>query len=158
MRKVAAQEISHPDDLEKLFSNPKRYDEAVLRLFHVQNCDWGEDYLLKKYFAPYDDFGRDFSKYVGYKFPERRGGKAILRGKTWMTQHEPRREIIKTAFGLDYYKIFKVPDPLEMTGRDKAGKVMELNCFDEEDEHPRCGYEVFAQRIVSRFQCTWLVD
>ena len=149
MRKVAAQEISHPDDLEKLYSNQERYDDAVLRLFHVQNAEWAVQYLLKKYFPPYDDLGRDFGKYASYRWPEIRGGKAILRGKTWPAQHEPDRNLIKTAFGLDYYKLYKVRDPLEQMGRSKRGKVMELNCFDESNERPVCGWEAFAQRIVS---------
>ena len=152
MRKVAAQEISRPEDLEKLYNNPGRQDSALLRLIHVQNCAWATQFLLKKYFAPYDDFGRDFGKYVSYKYPERRGGKALLRGKTWLTQHERHRGVIKTAFGIDYMKIYKLMNPTAEMGKDKAGKVMELNCFDEEDEHPYCGYEVFGQRISCYIQ------
>ena len=152
MRKVAAQEISRPEDLPKLYDNPGRRDDALLRLIHVQNCAWGTQYLLKKYFAPYDDFGRDFGKYVSYKYPERRGGKPLLRGKTWATQHEPRRNLIKTAFGIDYMKIYKLMNPMIEMGKDKAGKIMELNCFDEEDEHPRCGYELLGQRTSCYIQ------
>ena len=136
MRKVAAQEISRPAGLEELFADPKRQDDSVLRLFHVQNAKWATEILLKKFFPSYDDFGRDFGKYVSYRWPELRGGKSVLRGKCWPTQHEPKRSLIKTAFGLDYLKLYKVLDPLMMAGRDRKGKLMELNCFDEENTHP----------------------
>ena len=46
-RKVATQEIRDVSGLRHLYSSQRR-DEAVLRVFHVQNADWAVQFLFKK--------------------------------------------------------------------------------------------------------------
>ncbi|KAK2808239.1 hypothetical protein FQN50_004981, partial [Emmonsiellopsis sp. PD_5] len=156
MRKVAAQEIYSLDSLRKVYTNPERNSEAVLRVFHVQNAAWATEYLLRKFNIDNRDdlVGTDFGRYVRHKRPERRGGKPFLSGKTWKVQYDPWRGISKTSFGVDYLKQYRVRNPL---CRPRAGdgeeslKMMELNCFDEED-NPRYGYDVYVQRISCYIQ------
>ena len=56
---------------------------------HCQNADWATQFLLHKFNITARDslVGTDFGKYVKYKRPERRGGKAFLSGKSWKTTY-----------------------------------------------------------------------
>ena len=84
MRKVATQEINSLEGLEKLYGNPSRRDEAVLRLFHVQNAHWAVHFLLKKLWIKSDDLvGSTFGRYALHNRPERLRGKPLLKGQSW---------------------------------------------------------------------------
>ena len=151
-RKVVSQEISSIEALRKLYSNPARNAEAVLRVIHVQDALWATKFLLHKFAinAQNDVVGTDFGKYVRYKRPERRGGKPFLSGKSWKTTHDPWRGVSRTSFGLDYLKHYSCPTPALRRG-DVKDKLMELNYYDEND-NPRYGYDVFVQRLSCYIQ------
>lgn len=149
MRKVASLEISDIEGLRKFYDNPTRGGEAVLRVFHVQNADWAVKFMLKKFYIRDNDLvGSNFGQYATYRHPERRGGKPLLKGKTWATQHDPWRGISKTAFGIDYLRPCRVRDPSRPSDLNTASKMYELNCYDENDDSPIYGHDVFAQRMV----------
>lgn len=143
---MLAEEISDIEGLRRWYSDLKRNDEAVLRVFHVQNAWWATRFLLRKFnIDNHDDLvGTNFGRYVKSKRPERRGGKPLLTGKTWRTQHDPWRGISKTSFGLDYLKPYRVEDPAVPNLDNNTGKMMELNCFDEEGKLLRQGAGVLA--------------
>ena len=155
MRKVAAQEFNNIDSLRKLYANPDRGQEAVLRVLHVQNAPWATHLLLKKYnISDRDDLiGTTFGRYVKFKRPERRGGKPFVSGKSWKTTRDPWRGISRTSFGLDYLRACKVNRNASTTiaRKDAADKMMELNCYDEQD-NPIYGYNVYVQRISCYIQ------
>ncbi|EQL36643.1 hypothetical protein BDFG_02006 [Blastomyces dermatitidis ATCC 26199] len=158
MRKVAAQEIYDLEHLRKVYTNPERNSEAVLRVFHVQNAEWATNFLLRKFNIDNRDdlVGTDFGRYVRHKRPERRGGKPFLSGKTWKVQYDPWRGISKTSFGVDYFKQYRCPDPMNRVPRgpheqDDSLKMMELNCFDQND-NPKYGYDVYVQRVSCYIQ------
>ncbi|KAI9843557.1 MAG: hypothetical protein M1837_006233 [Sclerophora amabilis] len=154
MRKVAAEEISSLDGLRKVYSNPDRDREAVLRVFHVQNAYWATRFLLRKFNIDNRDnlVGTDFGNWVRHKRPERRAGRPVLNGKTWRTQHDPWRGISRTAFGIDYLKQYKMRSSAETnSAEDEAVKMMELNC-PFTDENPSEGYNVFVQRLAVYIQ------
>ena len=150
MRKVAAQEIDTIEGLRKIYANPDRCAEAVLRVFHVQNAHWATHFLLRKFnINAHDDLvGTDFGRYVKYKRPESRGGKPLLSGKSWKTTHDPWRGISRTSFGLDYLKSYSATD---QTHIDMNGKMMELNKYDEDDS-PTYGWDVYVQRMSCYIQ------
>ncbi|KAL9603692.1 MAG: hypothetical protein Q9219_001011 [cf. Caloplaca sp. 3 TL-2023] len=147
MRKVATQEFDNVQGLRRLYTNPERGSEAVLRVFHVQNADWATQFLLRKFnISAQDDLvGTDFGYYVKNKRRERRG-KPLLTGKSWKTIHDPWRGINRTSFGLDYLKPYKVRNPELQGRRDTSGKMMELSCYDE-DDNPTYGWDVYTQRL-----------
>ena len=151
-RKVAAQEITSIEGLRKLYSNPNRREQAVLRVIHVQGADWATKFLLHKFnINALDDLvGTDFGRYVKYKRPERRGGKPFLSGKSWKTTHDPWRGVSRTSFGLDYLKNYACPEPVSR-GEDAGDKLMELNYYDEND-NSKYGYDVFVQRLSCYIQ------
>ena len=152
-------------------NQPIRATDAVLRVFHVQNAPWATDFLLRKFNinARDDLVGSDFGRYVKYKRPERRGGKPFLSGKAWDTQHDPYilchlfdrlyvtnssyrwRSISKTAFGIDYIKPYRARNPDTQGQKDDNCKLMELNCFDAED-NPTYGWNVYVQRLSCYIQ------
>ncbi|TPX26586.1 hypothetical protein DIZ76_012048 [Coccidioides immitis] len=152
IRRVAAQEIYDIQDLRKVYKNPERNNEAILRVFHVQNADWAARYLLRKFnIHNRDDLvGTDFGRYVKHRRPERRGGKPFMSGKTWKVQYDPWRGISKTSFSADYLKPYSVPDPMNRCD-DDGFKMMELNRFDDQD-NPTHGYDVYVQRISCYIQ------
>lgn len=156
MRKVATQEVDTVEGLRKIYTNPERGSEAVLRVFHVQNAQWATHFLLRKFnISARDDLvGTDFGHYVKDRQRERRG-KPLLTGRSWKTTHDPWRAINRTSFGLDYLKPYKVRNPELQGRRDPTGKMMELSCYDE-DDNPTYGWDVYAQRLVriSSFRCT----
>ena len=154
MRKVAAQEINNVHSLRKLYASADRGREAVLRVLHVQNAKWATEFLLKKFnISDSDDLvGTTFGRYVKHKRPERRGGKPFLSGKSWKTTHDPWRGISRTSFGLDYLRPGKVEQNASARyRRSSASKMMELNCYDEND-NPVYGYDVYVQRISCYIQ------
>lgn len=51
------------------------------------------------------------------------------------------------SFGIDYLKHYQVGRNFFQTPADLSEKIMELNCYDEED-NPRCGWNVYVQRLV----------
>lgn len=153
MRKVAAQEFDNIHDLRKIYTNPERGTEAVLRVFHVQNASWATHFLLRKFniTAGDDLVGTDFGYYVKNKHRVRRG-KPLLTGKSWKTTHDPWRGINRASFGLDYLKPYRKTLNSELPGRqDATGKMMELGCYDE-DDNAAYGWDVYAQRLVSSSQ------
>lgn len=95
MRKVAAQEINNIEGLRKIYINPDRSDDAVLRVFHVQNATWAAHFLLRKFnISARDDLvGTDFGHYVQNTHRQRRG-KPLLTGKSWKATHDPVRNPI----------------------------------------------------------------
>ncbi|KAL8893083.1 MAG: hypothetical protein Q9215_000088 [Flavoplaca cf. flavocitrina] len=151
MRKVAAQEINNIEGLRKIYTNPDRGNEAVLRVFHVQNASWATHFLLRKFnISARDDLvGTDFGHYVQNKHRQRRG-KPLLTGKSWKTTHDPWRAINRTSFGLDYLKPYKV-NPQTQGSRTATGKMMELSCYDE-DDNPAYGWDVYPQRLSCYIQ------
>ena len=151
-RKVAAQEITSIEGLRRLYLNPGRSEEAVLRVIHVQGADWATKFLLHKFnINALDDLvGTDFGRYVKYKRPERRGGKPFLSGKSWKTTHDPWRGVSRTSFGLDYLKHYACPETVSRHQEAKE-KLMELNHYDEND-NPKYGYDVFVQRLSCYIQ------
>ncbi|MCJ1402212.1 hypothetical protein MMC11_005432 [Xylographa trunciseda] len=144
-RKVASQEIHDLEGLRKLYANPAREAEATLRLFHIQNAPWAAQFLLRKFNinARDDLVGLDFDRYIRHKRPEKKGRKLPMSGKTWKTQHDPWRGVSKTAFGVDYLKSYRAPDPAEREPIGIKGKIMELNCFDH-DDNPYNGWDVYS--------------
>ena len=151
-RKVAAEEVYDLNDLKNKACQPSRQDNAVLRVFHVQNAPWAVGYLLHKFniSAENDLVGTDFGKYLkASKRQSTRGGKPFLSGKTWKTQHDPWRGVSKTAFGVDYMKCYPTQNPLRNPRRSMRSdtKMMELNCYDEED-NPTYEWDVHVQRVV----------
>ncbi|KAK2809675.1 hypothetical protein FQN49_008596, partial [Arthroderma sp. PD_2] len=157
MRKVSAEEIFDIHALRKVYNNPDRTNEAVLRVFHVQNADWATEYLLRKFNIDNRDnlVGNDFGKYVRHKNPERRGGRPFLNGKTWKVQFDPWRGVSKTSFGLDYLKQYSKSAHRTTNHRrnteDDQLKMMELDCFGDED-NPAHGYDVYVQRLSCYIQ------
>ena len=90
----------------------------------------------------------DFGRWVTYKHPHKsRTRQPLLGGRSWPTQHDPWRGISKTAFGLDYLKLYKVVDPEHHVETDPVGKYMELNTWDA-SENPCYGLDVYGQRLV----------
>ncbi|KAL8703884.1 MAG: hypothetical protein Q9201_002935 [Fulgogasparrea decipioides] len=152
MRKVATQEVDSVEGLRRIYTNPERGSEAVLRVFHVQNAHWATHFLLRKFnISARDDLvGTDFGYYVKNKHRERRG-KPLLSGKSWKTTHDPWRAINRTSFGIDYLKPYKVRNPELQLRRDATGKMMELSCYDE-DDNPSYGWDVYAQRLSCYIQ------
>ncbi|EZG03547.1 hypothetical protein H106_06995 [Trichophyton rubrum CBS 735.88] len=157
MRKVSAEEIFDLQSLRKVYNNPDRTNEAVLRVFHVQNADWAKEYLLRKFNIDNRDdlVGNDFGKYVRHKNPERRGGRPFLNGKTWKVQYDPWRGISKTSFGLDYLKQYHKSVHLTPRHRRSPGddtlKMMELDSWGDQD-NPSRGYDVYVQRLSCYIQ------
>ena len=169
IRKVAAQEIYDLHGLQKLYRNPQRKDEAILRVYHVQNAEWATHFLLRKFNVehPNDLVGREFGKFVRRVRPDKRGKKLFLTGKTWKVQHDPWRGLSKTCFAFDYLKNFAAGVD-GVHARNSEERFMELNSFGEDGrlillwawiwrcvrtyakdctENPSHGFDVFGQRF-----------
>lgn len=146
VRKVAAQEISDLQGLQRLYKNANRNDGTILRVFHVQNAGWATHFLMRKFNVEHrnDLVGKEFGKFVRRHRPERKGKRPFLTGKTWKVQHDPWRGLSKTCFGFDYLKNF--PATTHPTRPDNDERFMELNCFDD-TENPSHGYDIFGQRF-----------
>lgn len=115
----------------------------------MQNAWWATQFLLRKFnIKPNDNLiGTDFGKFLKHKGPERRGGKPFLNGKTWPTTHDPWRGISRTSFGVDYLKPYRKRNDPSQTSTDNDAKLMELNCYDDED-NPADGWDICVQRLV----------
>ena len=148
--RIAAQEISDVQGLHNFYGNASRSGEAALRVIHVQNAPWAVYYLLRKFNinAPDNLLGMDFGSFVKHAKPEWRGGKPLLKGKTWRTQRDPWRGVRRTAFGMDYLRPCGVKDRRDVSqprpGAD--AKMMELNGYDDSNA-PAYSYDVFVQRL-----------
>lgn len=117
----------------------------------MQNAPWATHFLLHKFnISSNDDLvGTDFGKFVKDQRRERRVGKPLLEGKTWDTTHDPWRKISRTSFGIDYLKYYRSRKNAPRTSADLKAKMMELNCYDEED-NPTYGWDVYVQRFVNK--------
>jgi len=60
------------------------------------------------------------------------GGKTFLSGETWKSQRALRRGISRTPFGVDYLEQCSCPDPRAEGSAKFYGKMVELNCEDDE--------------------------
>ncbi|KAF2232832.1 hypothetical protein EV356DRAFT_469524 [Viridothelium virens] len=151
-RKIVAQEFWNLEGLKKFYAKTDRSKEAALRVIHVQNASWATRFLLHKFNINHHDdlVGTDFGKWAKYERPQRRAGKPVLNGKTFKTQRDPWRGINRTAFGVDYLKQYERGEEgggNQRLDQDQAAvKMMELNCYDENDI-PTYGYDVFVQRL-----------
>ncbi|KAI9682766.1 MAG: hypothetical protein M1829_006755 [Trizodia sp. TS-e1964] len=159
MRKVSAEEINNIDGLHKIYANPDRGKEAVLRVFHVQNANWATRFLFKKFNIDTQNtlVGTDFGKWMwrerGLSY-HRRAGKPVLSGRSWKTQHDPWRGISRSEFGVDYLKAYPVRDSSTASASDtpeQDAKMMELNYFDDED-NPAYMYDIYVQRTAVYIQ------
>jgi len=134
MRKVAAEEIHDIEGLRRVYANPDRNKEAVLRVFHVQNAWWAQRFLLRKFNidnASHSVIDTDFGDWVKKSQPERRAGKPVMNGRSWKTTHDPWRGISRTMWVMDYLKQYTAY--LGNGGEEiSASKFMELNDYDEE--------------------------
>ncbi|KAI9726846.1 MAG: hypothetical protein M1834_001492 [Cirrosporium novae-zelandiae] len=153
MRKVVAQEIESWEGLQKFYANPSRRDEALLRVFHVQNAPWATRFFLRKFNINdrHPLVGTDFGRYLKRNHFEQRGGKPYLKGKAWKTQHDPWRSISRTMFGLDYMKAYRRHDEDDHRPTFNVQKMMQLNSFDEEDSS-MFGWDVYSQRLSCYIQ------
>ncbi|MCJ1308677.1 hypothetical protein MMC25_002331 [Agyrium rufum] len=148
-RKVTCQEIFDIDDLRRLYASKTRGDEAVLRVFHVQNAPWATGFLMRKFNITANDelVGSNFGKYLKQRRKTGHGGKPFLSGKTWKTQHDPWRGISKTAFVLDYMKSYKTQNSTHARHSvETDSKLMELNYYDD-DDNPAYGWDIHVQRM-----------
>ena len=137
IRKVAAQEIYDLHGLQKLYRDAQRKDEAILRVYHVQNASWATHFLLRKFNVehPNDLVGREFGKFVRRVTPERRGKRPFLTAKTWKVQHDPWRGLSKTCFGFDYLKNVAAGVDGARVQSGTEEKFMELNSFGEDGKY-----------------------
>ncbi|KAI5793739.1 hypothetical protein DFH27DRAFT_142453 [Peziza echinospora] len=141
IRRVEAQEFESLDDLKKVYRK-ERSAATALRVFHVQNCDWGTDYLLRRF--KLDRAGsrtQDFARWVRDKSPPKRAGKPLMAAKTWKTHADPWRGVARTAFGMDYMKHYNCED-----GPVAEDRVLALEGFDSE-ENPIHAYDIHSQRL-----------
>lgn len=160
MRKVSTLEVNDIGMLRRLYDHPNKDAQPILRLMHVQNAEWAVDFIVKKFYIQKGDLvGSDFGRYVSYTRPQRRGGKPLLKGRAWPTTHDPWRGISRTAFGVDYLKPYRVVDPTSQNPAEVSDKFLEMNSYDESNDSPMYGYDIFAQRIVrdehpfAQYQC-----
>lgn len=125
----------------------------------MQNAPWATGFLLYKFnITTHDELlGTDFGQFVKNKRPERKGGKPFLNGRSWTSSHDPWRKISWMSFGIDYLKYYKNRRDSPDMQTDFSGKVMDLNCYDNEDS-PTCGFDVYAQRLVIRSHIRHLDD
>lgn len=139
-----AQEFSDIDGLRKFYRKEDLSAQAALRIIHVQNAKWATRFLLRKFHIDASDdlVGTTFGRWARYEQPQLRGGKPVLRGKTFRAQRDPWRGITRAAFGCDYLKHF----PKRTVDVPGARPMMELNDYDENDQ-PGYGHDVYVQRL-----------
>jgi hypothetical protein len=148
IRKVAAQEIYSIEELRRVYYNSRKQDvehEPILRVIHVQNAQWANQYLLRKFnILGRDVVGTDFGfgRYIrsSYKKPEHNRGRRrgpVLNGKAWKVQYDPRRGIGRISFGLDYLKTVGTPyqPGTGTTDRvlDESERLAQLDSWDDDD-------------------------
>jgi len=158
---VAAQEFQDLNELQKFYANPARAHSAALRVIHVQNATWATHFLLKRFNIdhPSEIVGmRGFSKWARYEKPRQRQGKPFPNGRAFREQTDPWRNISRTAFGLDYLKVYPTAPSDRRRQRSVFGdkpidaKMMHLNAY--EDSHSPHGYDVSVQRVSVYVQRT----
>lgn len=158
---VAAQECQDLKSLQRFYCDPDRARSAALRVVHVQNATWATRFLLKKFNIdhPSELIGmQGFSKWARYEKPRQRNGKPFPHGRSFREQTDPWRNITRTAFGLDYLKVYPTPPPAGRNQRTVFGnkpidaKMMHLNAYD--DSHSPHGYDVSVQRLSVYVQRT----
>ena len=149
-RKIVAQEFCDIDGLRRFYANQTLFSQAALRVIHVQNASWATRFLLRKFNIDASDdlVGTSFGRWARYERPKSRGGKPVLNGKTFRTQRDPWRGIVRAGFGLDYLRSY---DRRKRVGREEVGgdlglKMMELNGYDV-NEVPAYCHDAFVQRL-----------
>ena len=153
--KIAAKECQNIGELRHFYSDRKRVHGAALRVIHVQNAPWATMFLLNKFNMthPSELIGmQGFSKWARYEKPRQHNGKPLPTGRSWRSQTDPWRNVIRTAFGLDYLKVdpSDAPNqrnPLSVFGAAKPvdARMMHLNAY--EDSKSPYGYDVSIQRL-----------
>ena len=94
-----------------------------------------------------------FGNYIKHRRPQRKGGRPVLNAKTWPTVHDPWRGTARTAFSLDYTKLYPVTegDARGAAPQGRKGKLLEINCYDEHD-NPKYGFDACIQRLSCYIQ------
>lgn len=147
---VAAQEFEDLRELEAFYHDPRRANQAALRVIHVQNAAWATRFLLKKFNIDNDSelVGMEgFSRWARYERPRLRNGRPFPNGRSWRVQMDPWRNITRTAIGVDYMKTYQTPAPdrrrrwAEPTGT----HLMHLGAYD--DSRTPQGHDVAIQRF-----------
>ena len=151
---VAAQEFQDIKDLERFYADTNRAHAAALRVIHVQNATWATRFLLRKFNIdhPSELVGmQGFSKWARYEKPRQRNGKPFPNGRSWREQTDPWRNVSRTAFGLDYLKVYQTQPPNRRKRSSVFGdkpidaQMMHLNAWpDSRSPH---GYDVSVQRM-----------
>ncbi|KAK5137967.1 hypothetical protein LTR08_005764 [Meristemomyces frigidus] len=158
---TAAQEFQDLKELKRFYDNPRRAYRPALRVIHVQNAKWATPFLLSKFNIdhPSDVVGmQGFSKWARYETPRQRNGRPFPNGRTFPEQTDPWRNVSRTAFGMDYLKVFRTPPPNKRRQRRAFGeqridgKMMHLNVH--EDSRSPYGYDVSVQRFSVYVQRT----
>lgn len=121
------------------------YTELICPCSHVQNCNWGENYLLRKHAfhsrAPgvHTSSGNrstvpnDFGRWVKERLPPRRLGKLMMSSRSWKTHNDPWRGVAKTAFGMDYMKAYTCEEDLERRRRSSEDEEWEEEGHGDKD-------------------------
>ncbi|RPB21442.1 hypothetical protein L211DRAFT_851420 [Terfezia boudieri ATCC MYA-4762] len=166
-RRVITRKFKKLEELRSVYRT-ERSEANILRIFHVQNCSWGEDYLMRKH--AFDAHARihtssgnsstgptDFGRWVKERRPPRRLGKLMMSSRAWKTHSDPWRGVAKTAFGIDYMKAYSCEvdeEPRRRTlGEDgdaevgERDRVLGLQGFDDEDNTIHA-YNIYSQRLA----------
>lgn len=151
-RRVVSQEFQSLKEIEGFYADKDRAHQAALRVIHVQNAPWATPFLLKKFNMDHSSelVGMDFGRWAKYDKPRQRNGKPFPNGKSWRVQSDPWRNVSRTAFGLDYLKVFETLEPTTQRpilplSRPVDAKMMHLKSF--EDSRSPYGFDVSVQRI-----------
>ena len=67
-------------------------------------------------------------------------------------RHDPWRGLSRTSFGLDYLKYYRCPEAPADNNESSMDKMMELNCYDKDDNPRYGGISVHVQRISCYIQ------
>ncbi|KAL1639297.1 hypothetical protein SLS58_008010 [Diplodia intermedia] len=146
-RRISAQEIRSLKGLRSLLENRSLRASSILRVVHVQNASWANNYLLRKFNMEHDDdiVGTAFGRWARFERPQQRAGKPVLNARAFRPQRDPWRGISRCAFGLDYLKQYDARK-YNRDADDEKVKMMELNAYDA-FETPVYGHDVFVQRL-----------
>ena len=92
-----------------------------------------------------------FSKWARFEKPRQRNGKPFPNGRSWREQTDPWRNVSRTAFGLDYLKVYKTEPPSRRNRMSVFGnkpidaQMMHLNSW--QDGSTPHGFDVSVQRM-----------
>lgn len=116
-RRIFAHEFHDKSQLRGFYANEAKTRHPALRVMHIQNADWGREFVMRKFnIDPRDALiGMSFGKWAAFPAPQKRGGRPMLDGKAFRNQRDPWRGITRCAFGMDYLKTY-------LPGRCPAGK------------------------------------